>query len=136
MMPIPITKYRCDFKYGTKAIGDRRKMVAHEKKCLKNPETKSCMTCVNQTYERDSTNEGGTFHMRGCKLERMNDFIQEIHESLELRNTATGHVKPLVQCPNWGNDKIVPWTEGHLNEIRPKIEKAHKERMETRDLPF
>lgn len=127
-MPIAITKYRCDFKCGTKAIGDRKKMVSHEKNCLKNPEAKSCMTCVNQVYERDSTNEGGIFHMRGCKLERMNEFIDEIHESLELRGTAACHVKPLVHCPNWGKAEIVPWTEVHLNEIRPKIELAASRR--------
>lgn len=123
-MPIAVTKYRCDFKCGTKAIGDRKKMVSHEKNCLKNPETKSCMTCVNQLYLSDSDDERGRYHMRGCKLERMNDFIQDIHESLELHHTATCHVKPLVNCPNWGKEIIVPWTESHLNEIRPKIELA------------
>jgi hypothetical protein len=132
-MPIPVTKYRCDFKCGTKAIGDRRKMIAHEKNCLKNPETKSCMTCVNQIYERDSGDVRGTFHMRGCKLEKMEEFIQEIHESLELPDTATCHVKPLVHCPNWGKNEIVPWTENYLNEIRPKIELAARLRKMAKD---
>jgi len=123
-MPIATIKYRCDFKCGTKAIGDRRKMVTHEKNCLKNPDNKSCMTCVNQVYESDSSEERGRFHMRGCKLARMNEFIQEIHESLELKETVTCHVKPLVHCPNWGKDEVVPWTITYINEIRPKIEKA------------
>lgn len=90
------------------------------------------MTCINQIYQSDS-DDCGRFHMRGCKLERMNEFIQEIHESLELRGTAACHVKPLVKCPNWGKSEIVPWTEGYLNEIRPKIEFAARCRKMAED---
>lgn len=135
-MPIAITKYRCDFKCGTKAIGDRRKMVTHEKNCLKNPDNKSCMTCSNEKYERDSDEDSGVYHMRGCKLERMEEFFEHIHESLVVMDSATRHVRPLVHCPNWGRDEVVTWTESYLNEIQPKIEKAQKERMAAGDLPF
>jgi hypothetical protein len=135
-MPIPVTKYRCEFKCGRKAIGDRKKILAHEKTCLKNPENKSCMTCKNEKYESDSSMDKGIYHMRGCKLERMEQFFEDIHESLVVLDSMARHVRPLVHCPNWGKDEIVPWTEGYLNEIQPKIEKAQQERMKTTDLPF
>jgi hypothetical protein len=137
-MPIPVTKYRCDFKCGAKALGDRRKMVTHEKNCLKNPENKSCMTCVNQVYDRDSSEEGGVFHIRGCKLERMERFFADVHESLVVLDSAYQHVRPLVHCPNWGKTEIVPWTEAYIKEIQPKIEKAQKERLNRKNnvIPF
>lgn len=135
-MPKAITKYTCDFKCGTKAIGDRRKMVTHEKNCLKNPENKSCMTCKNEKYDRDSSEDDGVFHMRGCKLERMEQFFADIHDSLVVLDSAFRHVRPLVHCPNWGKDEVTIYTEGYLKEIQPKIEKAQKERMAGKDLPF
>jgi hypothetical protein len=135
-MPIAVTKYRCDFKCGKNAVGDRRKMVTHEKNCLKNPENKSCMTCSNEKYDRDRDEDNGVYHMRGCKLERMEQFFADIHESLVVADSAVLHVRPLVHCPNWGKDEIVPWTESYIKEIQPKIEKAHKERMAGKDLPF
>jgi hypothetical protein len=41
-----------------------------------------------------------------------------------------------VHCPNWGNDEVTIYTEGYLREIQPKIEKAQKERMAGKDIPF
>lgn len=117
-------------------MGDRRKMVTHEKNCLKNPENKSCMTCCNATYERDSDEDKGAFHIRGCKLERMEQFFADNHQFLVVMDSVFQHVRPLVHCPNWGKDTIVPWTEGYLKEIQPKIEKAQKERTAGKDLPF
>jgi hypothetical protein len=111
-------------------------MVAHEKTCLKNPANKTCMTCINQKYGRDSNEDGGSFYMRGCKLERMEHFFADVHDLLVVIDSATQHVRPLVHCPNWGKEEVVPWTEHYLKEIQPKIEKAQKQRKETRDLPF
>lgn len=135
-MPIATIKYRCDFKCGTKAIGDRKSMVKHEKNCLKNPENKSCMTCCNEIYDRDSSEDKVVFHIRGCKLDRMERFFADIHESLVVLDSATLHVRPLVHCPNWGKDQVVPWTEAYLKEIQPKIEEAQKKRLAAKDLPF
>lgn len=108
-------------------------MELHEKNCLKNPANKSCMTCPNQVYGKDFNPDDGMYHYRGCKLAIMNEFIESVHHDLELKGTPACHVKPLVHCPNWGLDKEVPWTKGHLNDIRPKIEAAAAERRRAED---
>lgn len=94
------------------------------------------MTCINEVYDVYCDDETGKYHARSCKLERMEQFFEDIHESLVVLNSATQHVRPLVHCPNWGKDEIVPWTEGYLKEIQPKIEEAQRKRKETSNLPF
>jgi hypothetical protein len=135
-MPVPVTRYTCQYKCRKKAIGDSKKMATHEKHCLKNPDNKSCMTCKNKKYDRGSSEDEGVFHMRGCKLDRMEQFFADIHDSLVVMDSAYRHVRPLVHCPNWGKDEIVPWTESYIKEIQPKIEKAQKERIDAKYIPF
>lgn len=40
-----IKAYHCDFC--RKSLASKKRMALHEKKCMKNPETKSCATCFH-----------------------------------------------------------------------------------------
>lgn len=132
-MPIPITAYRCGFKCGRKAAYSRKAVEQHELKCVKNPDTRSCMTCKNEVYERDTDESGRKRYYRGCKIEVMNQFIDDMYKTLET-GMAVSHVKPLAHCPNWNAEECQPGTEQFLNEIRQKMEAAYNHRIG--NIPF
>jgi hypothetical protein len=124
-MPIPVTKYRCQFKCGTKAKSSIKDTLKHEGGCYKNPANKTCNTCTNQIYEREDGVCG-----RGCKIELINDFLDELQDKLLAPMSVVRHVKPLYNCPNWNEADLQPATDQFLWDIRPKIELAasHRER--------
>lgn len=135
-MPIEIKKYTCRFKCGKKAINDRNRMVAHENNyCVKNPENKTCQTCINCVYEYDSDDYRG-WHNRGCKIKAMNDFIEEIHEDLVIDGSNRKHVKPLWHCPNHNQNKEQVSTGVYIAEIKEKIENKKKLILENTKFPF
>lgn len=118
-MPIPVTKYRCQFKCGTKAKGTEKEALRHEAGCYKNPANKTCVTCSNEKYEREGVNCS-----RGCKVELINDFLEELHDKMVVKGAYVHNVRPLYNCPNWNVKELQPTTEQYLNDIRPKIEMA------------
>lgn len=118
-MPVPVTKYRCQFKCGTTAKASVKDALKHEAGCYKNPANRTCNTCSNEIYEREDDVCG-----RGCKIELINDFLDELQEKLKAPMSAVQHVKPLYNCPNWNHPELQSPTDRFLNEIRPKIELA------------
>lgn len=74
---------------------DLKTAIKHEKYCTLNEAVKSCRTCPNETYVSD---DGIMF--RGCKIDYMDSFIDSVNEFLQLPTSR--HVKPLVNCPNYG----------------------------------
>lgn len=138
-MPIPVTKYRCQFKCGTKAKHSVKDAQKHEDNCYKNPLNHTCATCHNQIYEKVER----YMYARGCKIQVMNEFLEEIAEKLTVTGTVIDHVRPLFKCPSWNEDEANRMTIAYLSEIRPKIEKAYDERKAAEaernkpiDLPF
>ena len=132
-MPVPITKYTCQFKCGTKAMSDKRKMEAHENNhCFRNPENHTCETCTNRIYESDY-DDFQRWHVRGCKISLLNDFLDEVQEDLMV-GTAK-HIKPLWHCPSHNLTEAHPLTEIFINEVREKIE-AKRLSIEESKKPF
>jgi hypothetical protein len=136
MMPIAVTKYRCQFKCGTNAKSSVKDAVKHENRCYKNPDNKTCSTCSNQIYEREDH-----MHGRGCRIDLLNDFLDELQEKLRVSSSYVTHVRPLFNCPNWNLPELQTGTDGFLWEIRPKIEQAAEFRRlanegKATDLPF
>lgn len=118
-MPIPVTKYRCQFKCGMKAKGTEKEALRHETSCYKNPDNQTCITCDNEIYNRE-----GVYCSRGCKIELINKFLDELQEKLTIVGSYVHNVKPLFNCPNWNNPELQPATDQFLWDIRPKIELA------------
>lgn len=135
-MPVPVTKYRCQFKCGMKAKGTEKDALRHEAGCYKNPANKTCVTCSNEIYERD-----GVYCGRGCKIELINDFLDELHDKMVVTGMYVQNVRPLYHCPNWNLAELQPETDQFLWDIRPKIELAAERRRladgsKVDDLPF
>lgn len=118
-MPIAVTKYRCEFRCGTNAKSSVKEAVKHENRCHKNPANKTCSTCSNQIYEREDH-----MHGRGCKIQLINDFLDDLQIKLRVCNSYVTHVRPLFNCPNWNSPLLQEKTRGFLWDIRPKIEQA------------
>lgn len=94
-MPIPITKYTCQFKCGLKAQSKSEYVSKHENDCWKNPENKTCKTCSNEIIEHDSDDFRGWIN-RCCKLDSLNSMLGNIHEKLE--NSTSANIKPIKHC--------------------------------------
>lgn len=123
-MPIKISKYTCKFRCGTRAIADNKKMQDHEDRfCFKNPDNKTCATCVNAIYDRDG-DEYRNWSYRGCKLKIMNEFLEEMQEDLTVEPSK--HVKPLFHCPNHNQEEEVGITYQYIIGIRDKIKAKKK----------
>ncbi len=134
-MPIKVVKYRCKFKCGTLAMHDLKTAEKHEDGCYKNPDNKTCETCVNRIYQRDG-DDYSTWHWRDCKLPTMSSFIEEIHDFLEMKN-GVHHIKPLWKCPNHNQSTEVPETSEYILSVTEKIELKIKElQKEKEGLPF
>lgn len=118
-MPVRVIKYKCQFKCGTKAKSSEKDAIKHEGGCYRNPANKTCNTCSNEIYER-----GDNVFGRGCKIELIDQFLDELQEKLKAPMSLVQHVKPLYNCPNWSQPELQPTTEQFLWDIRPKIELA------------
>lgn len=118
-MPVPVTKYRCQFKCGTNAKSSIKDALKQEGGCYKNPANKTCNTCSNEIYERE-----GMICFRGCKIEVIEIFLDEVQEKLVVDGACVRNVKPLYNCPNWNNSDLQPTTDQFLSDIRSKIELA------------
>jgi hypothetical protein len=139
IMPIKIIKYTCSFKCGTKSMHNIKSAVQHEKYCFKNVANKTCSTCSNQEYERDSDGFR-SWATRGCKLKEMNVFIEYIHEDLQISNSI--HIKPLFHCPNHNKSFITLETADFLTMVKARLElkkqrdSAQNETLYNNNLPF
>lgn len=60
-MPRNLLAYGCAFKCGQRVTVKRTGMVAHEARCIKNPETRSCPTCEHNVFEPGSPASYGDF---------------------------------------------------------------------------
>lgn len=140
-MPIPTIKYKCQFKCYATPSSDIKAMESHEKKCGKNPENKTCRTCKNETYIKEY-GDFSPYMVRGCKLETMNDFLQENEEFLVNRYTSTHHVAPIRNCPNYNQDIESENTNDFLTELLSKLNGEHQKQKSkliatyNDDLPF
>lgn len=119
-MPVRVTRYTCQFKCGKKATADIKIMQAHEDNyCFKNPENKTCATCINAIYESDS-DDYTWWHGRGCKIDILNEFLEEVQDDLTLEPSK--HIKPLFHCPNHNLSEVSEYTESFIDYVRKKIE--------------
>lgn len=64
-----IKVYHCDFC--RKSLASKKRMALHEKRCLKNPETKSCATCLHLQEENVSSGDEPKTIDFYCELEKM-----------------------------------------------------------------
>lgn len=136
-MPVEVKKYKCKFRCGASAIYDRSIMVYHEENtCYKNPVNKTCQTCKNETYEKESDDYYNVWHTRGCKLKEMDQFLCDAHESLLNRNSVRSHVRPLWHCPNHNADTIQDGTIEYIEKIKIGFEKEKAQELEKDNLPF
>ncbi len=134
-MPIPITKYRCKFKCGARSMHSKISMVKHEENCYKNEANKTCVTCINQIYTKERAEEqwGIDHHIRGCKLSVMDEFLEEIHDDLEVGSIK--HIKPLFHCPNHNKTIMDMGTSVYIHEVKTKIE-ARKAALNDNSIAF
>ena len=95
-MPIPITKYRCKFKCGKWAMHTRKAAINHEGNCYKNPKNKTCQTCNNEVYYKDS-DDYTTWFFRGCKIDLNNDWLEDNEYDLTIKN-GIGHINGIRGC--------------------------------------
>lgn len=95
-MPVEVIKYTCEFRCGKRATGEKGTMRAHEHKCWKNPENKTCKTCSNEIYEHDSDGYN-SWVSRGCKIEALNLVLEATEDILKTQNKY--HVRPVYHCP-------------------------------------
>lgn len=102
-----------------KAKGTEKETLRHEAGCYKNPANKTCVTCSNEIYERE-----GVYCSRGCKVELINNLLEELQEKMTVKGQYVHNVKPLYNCPNWNITELQPTTEQFLWDVRPKIEIA------------
>jgi hypothetical protein len=137
-MPIKVTKYTCKHKCGHGGISSKNDMAEHEDKhCFKNPEMKTCETCIHRIYDKESDEYSGTYHIRGCKVKEMNDYLEEIHDMLVIPRSAKQHVKPLFGCPchNLKSDGV-PFM---LKDYKERVKRAltlHYRPKEIEGFPF
>lgn len=110
-------------------------MEKHEATCYKNLENKTCTTCDNQLYSRDSEDEpfGKIWHVRGCKISAMNDFFEQIHDDLEVGGMK--HIKPLFHCPNHNQTEEQPGTYSYCADVKAKID-LRKQQLNDNSIPF
>ena len=57
-MPIKISAWKCQYNCGRKVVVNKKSMSIHEKRCYKNPENKTCMTCEHDKFEWEQDYEG------------------------------------------------------------------------------
>jgi len=132
-MPVAIIKYTCQFRCGKKATGKESVMSAHEHNCWKSPSNKTCKTCSNEVYERDSDEYRGSYS-RGCKISSLNNVLENTEEFLKHHNNA--HARPVFKCAYWnkeddGNSQLF----ADLLEAEIKSEKEGTEHYPFYDKP-
>lgn len=124
-MPVEVIKYTCQFRCRKKAIGDKSTMAAHEHKCWKNPENKTCNTCKNQIYDYEYEGNTKSFY-RLCKLKELSNMLESAHEVMSHQNSM--NVRPLYNCPYWGkeaDENIGDFAEKLHAEIAGEEEGTH-----------
>lgn len=118
-MPVPVVKYTCKFKCGAKAVGDQKRMDRHEDSCWKNPDNKTCKTCINQVYYQDGDDcKAFAQFYRGCKLDPINDVLDEVQEVLRHQNSV--NVRPIYKCP-FHNKSIGEGINDFATELKEEI---------------
>lgn len=119
-MPIPVTKYRCQFKCGKLAMGKIVDANRHESVCVKNPENKTCETCCNKVYRSDG--DYIKLWYRGCKIKLLDSFFDEHQHLLEVG--ASKHIKAIFHCPNHNIQTEVEGIEQYIEEVSGKLKQA------------
>lgn len=67
-MPRPIKAYACEYRCGHNVLTKRLAMVKHELRCFRNPDRRSCVTCVHDG--EDSAGDGRDWHgWRTCEID-------------------------------------------------------------------
>jgi len=144
-MPVEVTKYRCAFKCGKRAVSVEKDMRRHEMTCWKNPENKTCNTCTNRIYEYDNDGYNAS-NYRGCKLEQLNSVLESSHEVMSSQTHF--HVRPVYHCPyhnSVADENIGKFAESLLEEINgeeegtlhyPYYNKPVKKELDPDEIPF
>lgn len=117
-MPRKIIKYGCGFRCGHVSFHKIEQAIAHEKECWKNPDSKTCETCNNKTYQFNGDSEYPQY-MRGCLHPKMDKFFDDLDDKLRAGNGK--HVKPVFNCPNWNNTFEHEYTDNFIDTITKKI---------------
>jgi hypothetical protein len=125
-MPTEVKKYTCDFKCGARAVGDKGRMSAHENGCWSNPKNKTCKTCDNEHYQKDSDGMGGVWYERGCLHSAMDDMLIRVNDILQYQNSI--HIRPIYNC-KYHNQDADENIEQFANEVEAEI-RAEKEGTE------
>lgn len=104
-MPIPVTKYRCQFKCGSRAMGKLKEAEQHESICWHNPANRACTTCIHSEYSRhkEPYDESGfseqVWWERHCSHPSGTLLLDDKIDTLYLE--PNGRIKPLTDCPFW-----------------------------------
>lgn len=98
-MPIPVIKYRCQFKCGLHANESKKFVEEHEVICWHNPQNRTCKTCLYEKYEND-TDGFQIWKQRDCRHPDGDKITEEVYEALKIDDL---HIKPVVGCQFWLN---------------------------------
>lgn len=102
-MPRPYTKYACEYRCRFSSRS-RRKTVQHEKRCLHNPDKRSCLTCRHSDAEVDVIHNEtfgyivGERRFRTCAIDRLPEQAKEDKD-------GWGYLKPKIWCRWWESRK-------------------------------
>ena len=100
-MPKEVIKYTCEYMCGAKAVGDKKRMIAHEGRCWNNPDNKTCKTCKNEIYEIDF--DGFKYQIiRDCKIPHLSELFTQVDDIISNNNAM--HKRPIYNCEYWNKD--------------------------------
>lgn len=99
-MPVPITKYRCQFKCGAHAKDSKKAMESHEAGCWNNPANRACRSCKHERYGKDGDGyTEGVYYLRECLSKEGNEVLEKAYDLLKV--SVNGQVKPIFHCQFW-----------------------------------
>jgi hypothetical protein len=86
-----VKAYHCDFC--RKILANAARMTVHEKICLKNPETRSCATCLHLQEKNVSSGDGE---------QKTTDFYCELYKMIpENERTKRNPLGLRTKCEFW-----------------------------------
>lgn len=124
-----IKAYKCD--YCKKVYQFKKSCVSHEKRCYKNPETKSCASCVFLKQNDFSYHPGYSISLLTCLRnhntpKKLETACNDYHFKKEKCD-----IKEMQQIRAAYNP--VPFIQPYINKFREDREKRMKEIQESHD---
>lgn len=74
--------YQCDF---CKEIGDYVSVLVHEKKCWKNPGSKSCTTCMHYVVSKEILVSIISYQEFACKIDQLPNNVDHVSKCDEWK---------------------------------------------------